>query len=164
MIGVIALIVIFTNTARAVFDPWSVTLLGHRALIGYWAGDAAFAPGDVRHVSLHLHYRGGDCEDCSKIEGDAHLCGTAYDMPYRLDGDTKDYHGTRFTLSALVGRHEPGVHLDTLDGEWHGDVLRVRPSLWRIDPDEGAHSDDQPADPPPFDLRRVAKSDFRTTC
>jgi hypothetical protein len=66
--------------------------------------------------------------DCA-ITGNALICdsqGAVQD--YLVGGDPRNWRGTRFYLDLSAGKRHQGPLLDTgrIEGQWNGDVLRLR--------------------------------------
>lgn len=143
------------------FYPWAWSLTGQPTLTGYWEGKVSFAPGDDRQFVLQLRKT-----DKGKIDisGDGKTCGAAGAATYETWGDVLNYRGTRFTLHMRLWKEATGLRFSGLDGEWHGDVLKIRAESTAINPDGANRSNHQPADPPPFEMRRVSEATFEAAC
>lgn len=144
------------------FDPWASPLTGKPTLTGYWEGKVSFASGDDRQFVLQLSNTDRGKID---IEGVGKTCGAVGAATYEVWGDALNYRGTRFTLRIRLSKEAPGLRLSGLDGVWDGgDVLKVFAGSTAVDPDGAYRSNHQPADPPPFEMRRVSKATFETAC
>lgn len=142
------------------FDPWASPLTGQPTLTGYWEGKVSLSPGNDRQFVLQLKSAKGKLD----ISGDGKTCGAAGAATYEVWGDVLNYRGTRFTLHMRLWKEATGLRLSGLDGVWDGDVLKIWAESAAIDPDGAHRSNHQPADPPPFEMRRVSKATFETAC
>ncbi|MEV0156160.1 hypothetical protein AB0H57_20865 [Micromonospora sp. NPDC050686] len=152
-----------------VLNPW-VSAPGRPGLTGYWQGEVSMADGDERILVLHLVGDPPDqkCYNCPDIDGAAKVCGAGQRTVYEVWGDPENFRGTRFSVKTRPERHEPGLFLNYLKGEWDGDLLRLDATITKIDPDGVARSsigDDHPPAPPVrVELRRATKADYRAAC
>lgn len=150
------------------FRPWAMSLPGRPGLVGYWQGEATFGPGDSRHVVLHLTDRAAPalsnvCTSCPAIHGTAEVCGAGRDTHYEVDGDPKNYTGTRFQLEMKPVDKGPGAYLDDLDGEWDGDELGISTHVFHafadgsVDPVESQPAVD-------VELHHVGQAEYDAAC
>ncbi|MET8908918.1 hypothetical protein [Micromonospora sp. NPDC004551] len=168
MIGVLAIGFGLIYGSHWLLNPW-VSLPGRPGLTGYWQGDVTVAPGDKRHLVLHLK---GDppsrCSNCPDIDGTAEVCGAGQHTEYDVWGDPLNFRGTRFALKIRPVRDGPGRYLNRLDGERDGDVLTVETGVTVVDADGVARSttsSDRPSEPPlRLELRRATAADYRAAC
>lgn len=168
IIGVLAVGYGLIYGSHWLLNPW-VSLPGRPALTGYWQGEVAVAPGDIRHLVVHLT---GDppnrCTNCPEIDGTAEVCGAGQHTEYDVWGDPLNFRGTRFSLKIRPVRDGPGRYLNRLDGERDGDLLRVETGITVVDVNGAARwtsSSDRPPEPPVrLDLRRATAADYRDTC
>jgi hypothetical protein len=138
--------------------PWAISLTGQPTLTGTWHGEVAFARGDVRQVVMELRSEPpvGPCRNCSPIEGELTVCAGDRPASYRFTGDVRDRGARHFLLSATPGE-PPGTYLRWLEGEWaHGDRLGITARLVVKDSDRAIRSENQPAQPVRFTMRRGA--------
>lgn len=176
----LALIVVAFNAIDYALHPWAYSWSGHQTLTGYWHGVIELAPGDRRHIVLHLTRDLWDLDDTRSresrytIEGAAKICGPIGSTRYRVNGVTHDRRGTPFTLGFGADNLPAGEHLNETEGAWDGeDRLELRTTLYIVAANgmaEGVASADAratPSDRTPtvqFELKRTSRDAFDSTC
>ncbi|MET8832758.1 hypothetical protein ABZV78_02405 [Micromonospora sp. NPDC004540] len=146
-----------------VANPWALALPGRPALTGYWQGVVAYGPGDDRRVVLHLTddepSATDRCGDCPDLRGGIKVCQAGRAETYEIWGDPLNYRGTRFSLHTRSEDDGPGQRLNELDGDWGGDLLRIRTSFTTLAAD-GTVAAGSGSPTASFDMTRADEADF----
>jgi hypothetical protein len=143
---------------------WAKSHSGHPALVGYWRGEVAFAPGDNREVVLHLTRSTSRRHIRSNIAGGAKICGAKGEPHYSVGGRAANDRGTRFTLGFTAQSSGPGKYPGDATGAWDGkDQVELGIRLYTKTSDGQVVAD---SDGPRFRsrLRRSTKAAFETAC
>ena len=151
--------------------PWAFPLLP--TLTGSWNGELQVAGQDRRYlyVTLGLDTSKSSCHADCAIAGDALVCDSRGSVQaYHVAGDPRNWRGTRFYLDLFATKRRPGPLLDlgTIEGEWHGDVLRLRarPTFNTVQRD-GSVASVSGGTPPPlrsWQMRRGGRTAFASGC
>ncbi|MFF3563621.1 hypothetical protein ACFYXS_26575 [Streptomyces sp. NPDC002574] len=149
--------------ARTALVPWAYPLPGQPRLTGYWQGSVAYADKDVRRVLLQIRHD-ENCSMACDMTGGIKVCGSGKETHGGLAGDVHNWRGSRFTLDPYLPRDKGDVNIETLDGEWDGEVIRMRARTEFIDASGTWGSSQQPPDPPAFEMRHIDEAAFEAGC
>lgn len=159
----LAVLAVGLPVARTTLVPWAYPLPGQPRLTGYWQGRVAYTDTDSRQVLLQIRHD-ENCSMACDVTGRIKVCGSGANARGDLAGDVHDWRGSRFTLDPYLPRAEGEVNIDELHGEWHGDVIRMRAEVAKLDATGAWNSSRQPPPPPAFEMRHIDEADFESGC
>ncbi|MEU3979870.1 hypothetical protein AB0F77_07110 [Streptomyces sp. NPDC026672] len=73
---------------------------------------------DIRHDE--------NCSMACDVTGRVKVCGAGDNTGGGLAGDVHDWRGNRLTLDPYLPKAKGEVNIETLDGDWNGEVIRMR--------------------------------------
>ncbi|MEU6513021.1 hypothetical protein [Streptomyces sp. NPDC046978] len=149
--------------ARTTLIPWAYPLPGQPRLTGYWEGRIAYSDTDSRQILLQMRYD-ENCSMACDMTGRIKVCGAGRNTEGDLAGDVHNWRGTRFTLNPYLPRSKGDVNIEKLDGDWSGDVVRMRAKVEFLDADGSWESSRQPSAPPAFEMRHINEGAFDAGC
>ncbi|MYZ36786.1 MULTISPECIES: hypothetical protein [unclassified Streptomyces] len=149
--------------ARMLLTPWDFPLPGKPQLTGYWQGEVSYTADDKRRLMLHL-VRDENCSMACDVTGEVKICGAEKDTSGDFAGDVHNWRGSRFSLNLYLPTRKADINMRKLDGEWEGDVVRMRSKVDVIDADGAWSSNRQIPDPPMFEMRRASETVFEAAC
>ncbi|MGW6740189.1 hypothetical protein ACWGDX_05460 [Streptomyces sp. NPDC055025] len=162
-VGVLAALFGLLIVARMLLTPWDLPLPGKPRLTGYWQGEVSYTADDRRRLMLHLVHD-NNCSLACDVTGEVKVCGAAEDTSGEFAGDVHNWSGSRFSLELYLPTRKADINMRELDGEWDGDLIRMKTEVDVIDADGTWSSNHQMPDPPMFEMRRAGEADFEAAC
>lgn len=153
---------------RLMLNPWSTSLGGQPALVGYWQGAVDLAPGERRTIVARLEHQfgGGNGNSSGKhsvIVGAMKVCGAEERREAKLGGEPATRSGSRFELYTVYP-DGPGDQLFDLRGEWEGDRIAMRARWTTTLPDKTSVQQSAEESALAFELRRTDRATFARMC
>jgi hypothetical protein len=176
--GIFVIVGVVVLTAfEKITDPWSVSLVGERALVGTWWGEMRTPTGRSWVVQVEITARSvDDPRENVYMGGTAQVCDGERDARrFELSGAARNWRGTRFQLGARQEVEQKGeLVFGGLEGEWAGDDMTLSGRLIRLGAPAGAaidragnrsvSGDPDTLAPVTFELKRGTHEDFLAAC
>ncbi len=105
-----------------------------------------------------------NCSMACDMTGRIKVCGAGRNTKGDLAGDVHNWRGSRFTLNPYLPRSKGDVNIEKLDGDWSGDVIRMRAKVEFLDADGSWESSRQPSAPPAFAMRHIDEGCSTRVC
>ncbi|MFI6017664.1 hypothetical protein ACIBCP_08665 [Streptomyces sp. NPDC051287] len=161
--GTLAALAAAVLVARTVLIPWAYPLPGRPSLTGYWQGRIVYSPTDSRQVLLRIRYE-ENCSMACAMTGRAKVCGARRDTAGDLTGDVHTWSGRRFSVYPHLPPARGDIRIETMDGDWRGDEIRMRAKVEYYDAAGTWNSSQQPPAPKVFEMHRIDGGRFDAAC
>ncbi|MEV7321994.1 hypothetical protein [Streptomyces sp. NPDC093970] len=162
-VGVLAAMAAALLVARTALAPWAYPLPGRPSLTGYWQGRIVYSPTDSRQILLRIRYE-ENCSMACSMTGRVKVCGAGRNTAGDLTGDVHTWSGRRFSLYLHLPAARDDMRIQTLDGDWYGDAVRMRAKVDYYDAAGTWSSSQQPPAPGAFGMRRIDGGHFDAAC